>query len=141
MDKVKKNGLLLENEQILRAMDRSGKFLTLPIETDKDGNIRRRGTSMTSMERLGMLSQFAGRVLSEAAGKITSGCVDVNPLTSHVEKKPDACKYCDMRPVCRYEGEGRTMPRLAEDDFWRAIGGEKVAENGVYPGAEGCNRD
>jgi len=136
MAKVKKNGLLLEDEEILRAMDRSGKFLTLPIETDKDGNIKRRGTSVTSMERLGQLSQYAGRVLNEAAGKIASGCVEVNPLTSHIEKKPDACKYCDMRPVCRYEGEGRNMPRLTEEDFWRAIGGDNVGKDGIYTGAE-----
>lgn len=139
MAKVKKNGLLLEDEEILRAMDRSGKFLALPVETDKDGSIKRRGTSVTSMERLGRLSEFAGRVLNEAAEKIASGSIEVNPLTSHVEKKPDACKYCDMRPVCRYEGEGRTMRHLAEEDFWRAIGGDEVGKDGIYSGAESCN--
>ncbi|HWQ50387.1 MAG TPA: PD-(D/E)XK nuclease family protein, partial [Terriglobales bacterium] len=136
MDKVKKNGLLLDDEEVLRAMDRSGKFLTLPVAADKDGNIRPRGTSTASMERLGALAEFAGRLLDEAAGKIASGSVEVNPLTTRGEQKPDACKFCDMRPVCRYEGAGRGMPYLSEEDFWRAIGGEKVVEDGVYPGAE-----
>ncbi len=140
MEKNKKNGLLIDDEEILRAMDHSGKFLTLPVAADKDGNIKRIGTSVASMERLGRLAEFAGRVLDEAAKKITTGSVVVNPLTKRGSKKPDACQFCDMQPVCRFEGEGRNMPYLAEEDFWRAIGGETVVHDTVYPGTAGGDR-
>ena len=121
---IEKNALLINDEEILSAMDKSGKFLTLPVSTDKNGNIKLQDASAASTEQLMQLADFAGRVLQDTAGKISEGYVAVNPQTNSTDKI-DACYFCDMRPVCKYEGKGIKMPTVSKDEFWQKIGGNQ----------------
>jgi ATP-dependent helicase/nuclease subunit B len=94
-----RSGLLLEDEEILRAMDAdlSGKYI--PVKMNKDGSY-----SKSSQERLipigemdGLLSEIKDAI-RKIAGGIAAGIADAAPA------EKDAaiiCQNCKMKAVCR----------------------------------------
>jgi ATP-dependent helicase/DNAse subunit B len=56
---------------------------------------------------------LAHRTISQAAGGLLAGRVEIEPL---LEKKTLACRRCSFRPLCRFE-RGENVVRLAERDL------------------------
>lgn len=96
-DKLSRRGLLLEDENVLRAMDTelSGKYL--PVKIKKDGTFSS-SASLTSLEGFKTLLSSIEDTVSRIGNEIKRGNASAKPMQ---DKKHDACKYCAMRPVCR----------------------------------------
>ena len=98
---VSRSGLLLDDPDVLRAMDRelSGRYI--PVRVDpKSGEISRGSQkSLASLERMGELVGEIGDVITRIAGDMRSG--NASPRPREEGKKNRACEYCDMRAVCR----------------------------------------
>ncbi|NLT58429.1 MAG: hypothetical protein GXX99_05655 [Clostridiales bacterium] len=132
---IRRNGLLLDREEVLLAMDRSGRFQHLPVSArERDGvlQIDRRGSSLASLEELGALQVYIEQLLRDTAQALQQGQVSVNPIRDRRRAGVDACRFCDMAPVCRWEGEERTPAALSAADFWRAVLRQAAAREGEH---------
>ncbi len=96
---IDRSGLLLEDEEILRAMDRelSGKFI--PVKLKKDGSYHSDSAkSLIPAEEMDtLLSEIKGAILGIADG-IADGVADAVPAK---KGKTAACQNCKMKAVCR----------------------------------------
>jgi ATP-dependent helicase/nuclease subunit B len=96
-DTLKRKGLLLNDEEVLRMMEKKldGKYI--PVTLKKDGSL---STSLTleSLEGLGKLMDDIMTTISRLAGEMKSGVATCRPLK---DAKHDACRFCPHKPVCR----------------------------------------
>lgn len=92
-------GLLLEDPEILRAMDRDMKGRFIPVSLKKDGGYSQYSLpSLASLERMGELVSEISSTVCRIAGEIRAGEAVARPIA---QKKDYACKYCEMKSVCR----------------------------------------
>lgn len=94
-----RRGLLLDDQEILSAMESelSGKFI--PVKLKKDGGFGS-AASLSDIEGFGSLMKQITDTLADISAKLRSGSADATPLKY---KQSDACKYCAMKPICRAE--------------------------------------
>ena len=118
--RTKQNGLLLDDEEVLRAMDHSGCFYNLPVSIDRKGEISPKTSALATREELGLLWTYMEGLLADIAARVRGGAVPIDPVTSGANGA-DACKFCEMRAVCRHEGEPRLLPRLTAEQFWDSL--------------------
>ena len=92
----KRNGVLLDDERILSAMEQglSGKFL--PIKSGNDGVKAASGSVLLSIDGFGTLLNDIDSILKTIATKMKSGYACASPL-----KRADSCEYCSLYPICR----------------------------------------
>lgn len=94
------SGLLLCDEDVLRAMDKelSGRYI--PVKTDpKTGEIKL-SDSLVSLEEMGKLSQTLKGLLQTMYAELRAGDACAKPKD---HSKGEACKYCNLKSLCRYE--------------------------------------
>lgn len=128
--KPRRNGLLLDEQELLLSMDKSGAFDYLPVTAkNKDGQIvvDRRYSSLASLEELGALAHYTEKLLCDAAQALRGGGVSIDPVRSVGQDGIDACRFCEMRAVCRFEGRARTLQPMRAEQFWEVVIGK---ENG-----------
>ncbi len=117
----KRSGLLLSDEDSLRAMDHSEKMETLSCKLLKDGTL---SGDVADRQQLGMLSNYVMDCLGHMAEDIASGNVTPNPYTRGTSH--NACTYCPYGAVCHQETvEGRrNYKSMTAQRFWEEIGKE-----------------
>jgi ATP-dependent helicase/nuclease subunit B len=120
----KRSGLLLADEETLRAMDASAKMDILSCSKLKDGTLT---GDVADRQQFGLLSDYILRLLGNMAEDIASGNVTPNPYTrgnSH-----NACTFCPYGAVCHAETvEGRrNYKSMTAQRFWEEI--EKEGAN------------
>ncbi len=96
-DSLKRSGLLLGEEDILRAMnsDFSPKFLA-GIRKNKEDLLV--GKAMTDREGFAALYKQIQDTVETVTKKMRQGIADAAPISYHAK---DPCSYCKMRPICR----------------------------------------
>lgn len=94
-DSMQRRGLLVEDEEILRAMEPelAGKYI--PVSVKKDGSLTR-GSAVISAERLGALYRDMEETVCRIAMRMRSGEASPRPLAGE-----NPCRYCRMRSICR----------------------------------------
>ena len=93
------SGILLDDNEILMAMDPTENSLYLPIGR-KGGEVTKKD-AVASLEELGELLSFAEAASGQLAKQIRSGVKSVTPFDGKkAQIDIDPCKYCDMKPVC-----------------------------------------
>ncbi len=106
---MRMNGLLLDDEQVLRAMEAEVQGVFIPVKLKKDGTPDR-FSSVATLAQFGALGRRAEKLLREMAQTLRAGDVDARPF---VTTKNDPCRYCDYRAVCGHEAEDRVRePRF-----------------------------
>ena len=115
---LKRKGLLLHDEDVLRAMENGDNPQRLCCTRKKDGSL---SGDLASGEQLQMLKEYVYRLLAKMVDDIASGCVEANPYTrggSH-----NACTYCPYGAVCNpasVEGR-RNYKAITAQRFWEDI--------------------
>lgn len=97
---VYRSGLLLDDREVLEAMDPglSGRFI--PIREKKDGAYYAVSLkSLASLEAMGELVGKLDRVICRIGADLQSGEASARPLASPGRRL--LCEHCDMAPVCR----------------------------------------
>ncbi|MDC3417242.1 helicase-exonuclease AddAB subunit AddB [Aquibacillus salsiterrae] len=110
--KFKMQGLLLEDEQIVKLMDTSldsGSSRIVPAGLKKDGEFRK-GSNTAKADTFHRLKGYIRDLMVDAGMDITSGQIHLNP---YQHKQMTACTYCDFKSVCQFD------PTLAENNFRR----------------------
>ncbi len=120
----KRSGLLLSDEDSLKAMDPSEKMDTLGTSRRKDGSL---SGDVADRGQLGILSDFMMGLLGRMAEEIASGNVEPNPYTRGTSH--NACTFCPYGAVCHEECvEGRrNYKTMTAQRFWEEI--EKEAND------------
>ncbi len=118
---LKRQGLLLNDEASLRAMDPSEKMDTLCCTPKKDGSI---SGDVADRQQLYILKDYVKKRLGDMVDTIASGCVEPNPYTRG--SSFDACAFCPYGAVCHKESvEGRrNYKTMTAQRFWEEIGKE-----------------
>lgn len=101
--KMRMNGLLLDDEQVLAAMEPAVAGVFIPASLKKDGTLSA-ASSVASLAQFGALGRRAEKLLRDMAQTLRAGDVDTAPF---VTSKNDPCRYCDYRAVCGHETEDR----------------------------------
>ena len=117
----KRSGLLLNNEDSLRAMDPSDGLDRLCCKRKKDGTIT---GDIADRGQLGLLKAYLQKILADMVDDIASGNVHANPYTRGTTF--DACAFCPYGAVCHKESvaQRRNYQKMEPQFFWEQIGKE-----------------
>ena len=119
-----REGLLLDDAEILNAMEPGGEFKRLNLKVSKkDGAIT---GDLASREEFKLLEQFIFRKLAQTVESIASGNVAANP---YIRGDRGACTYCPYGPIChKNDVEKRERKKMDAKTFWRDV--EEVLNRG-----------
>ncbi len=114
----KRRGLLLEDEQVLQAMDEGENMPRLCCSRKKDGSLT---GDLASREQFRQLKSYVFAWLADMVDDIAQGNVTPNPYTRGTAH--NACAYCPYGPVCHAgKVEGRRNYKTVEaGDFWEQV--------------------
>ncbi|WP_182200069.1 helicase-exonuclease AddAB subunit AddB [Paraliobacillus salinarum] len=123
--KFKMQGLLLEDESIVKMMDTSldsGMSTVIPAGLKKDGNFRS-GSNTATSETFESLQTYVRQLMIEAGVDISNGGVSLNP---YQQKQQVACTYCPFRSVCQFdttlpENNYRRLKELKDEEIVEKI--------------------
>ena len=90
---------MVNEPQVLSAMDSAATGLYVPVRFDKAGNPRL-GEALTSVEELAKLEGELDRLMVQMAEELYAGHIAAEPLAAG-RKKETHCRWCDYRNVCR----------------------------------------
>ncbi len=124
-DELKMNGLLLDNIEVIKGMDKTkdGKFIPVKIINDelqsKDSHI--------SLEQFGKIFKKLELTVRQMGEELYKGKIDALP----VKGEYDACEYCPYSAVCadRVSGERNVFPtdnQTVLEEIEQEIRGEAV---------------
>ncbi len=119
-------GILLEDEEILSAMDRSGEFSLLPVKF-KNGKIDARSAkSLITAEQFDLLEKYVASNLEKTVASIENGDIRIAPVSSQAGSP---CSFCPVKAVCGMDGaQAEELEKLDKDEFFEMAGG---AQRGI----------
>ena len=117
----KRRGLLLNDREVLQAMEPGENPERLCYSTKKDGTV---SGDLADREQLHMLKEYIFRILGRMVDDIASGNVEPNPYTRGTSHS--ACAFCPYGAICHEEQvEGRrNYKTMTAQRFWEEIGKE-----------------
>lgn len=98
---MKMNGLILDDPEIVEAMEADAAGLFIPARLDKKTGKLAKGASVASLQQFGLLKQRIQRLLTSMAETLCRGDIAALPAGGSV----DGCEYCDYRAVCGHEAD------------------------------------
>ncbi len=93
--KIVRSGLFLADDDVLEAMDHSGKFV--PVKTGGKGTSAK---NLLTMEEFGRLYHDLEHTIVEISEKMKNGNASADPL---VRNGRSPCEYCSHYPICRHD--------------------------------------
>lgn len=117
----KRRGLLLQDEQVLQAMEPGESPRRMDYKVRKDGSL---AGDLADRDQLKLLEKYVFRVVGKLVEDIASGNVEPNPYTRGTSH--NACSYCPYGSICHKDTvEGRrNYKKMDSDRFWEEIGKE-----------------
>lgn len=111
----KRSGLLLDDENVLLAMQPENVPNKLPVKKNKDGSLE---GDLASAAQLKLLKRYLKMILEKMADDIVSGNICADPYTRG--NNFDACEYCDFASVCcgKTLDERRDYRTITQEEFW-----------------------
>ena len=94
--KYQMNGLLLEDEEVLKCMEKGldGRFI--PVTINKKGEIK--PSSLASLREFGLIKKHIDKTLRDMAKDLMGSDPSILPIEDSDEKRP--CSYCEYRDIC-----------------------------------------
>ena len=97
--RIKRSGLLLNDKEILTAMENTLEGRFLPIKLNKEGDFAgQTGTTLATLQELGELSKQIQNTVVSIATELAGGKAIA---TKEKKGKHDPCTFCRMKPICR----------------------------------------
>lgn len=123
--KFKMQGLLVEDEQIVKMMDTNldtGMSKIVPAGLKKAGGFRK-GSQTAEEAAFKHLQSYVRDMMKSAGESITNGKVDLNPFQKNQQV---ACTFCEFRSVCQFdptleENQYRTIKPMKDEDILQQI--------------------
>ncbi len=138
--KLRRSGLLLSEEEVLRAMEHSPEPVYLPVKLNRSGEYA--GDSLATAEQLSALSRYMEGLLTRMAGELRRGSIAADPWFR--SENENACLTCDYFNACHFDEKTEGWHYKASvkaPDFWERLekiegkgGREDVADQGSGTG-------
>jgi len=106
----KTDGLLLEDDEVLHGMDKSGQGLFIPAKY-KNGKLTT-NRYVASLAKMGNIEQHIQNILTDMASNLYKGQIDAVPAKNTTDDVANPCKYCEYSAVCRHKAG--TKERIME---------------------------
>ncbi len=118
----KMSGVLLDDEEIVKAMEDDLKGIFIPAKIDRYGDLV---GNLLSLEELGVLNQKLDEILIEMADNLQNGVVHAVPVNGKDFDR--VCEQCDYRSVCGHTkgDEVRELPDENLEYARKKLGGEE----------------
>ena len=113
--KCRMQGIVLNDCDVVVAMDRSAGGLYIPVDFNAKGEMK---GSLIRLNQLEKLKEKADAVLAEMADALHSGEIEAVP--SYGASYKHVCQYCDYKSVCSYE-EDIPVKELYDTDLANAL--------------------
>ncbi len=120
----KMSGLISENQDIIRAMDKgaSGWSSVIPVYMKSDGTASATQSKLASPEQYEKLKRYVKRAVTEIGQEILSGNVDIRPVR---DGDITPCSYCRYRSVCGFDINEHpcryTKKFTSDDEIWNEM--------------------
>ena len=118
---LRRSGLILDEEEVIAAMERSDSPEYIPIRLNKEGKAA--GDALVSAEKLGALAKFVEKTLRGLAKELRCGSITADPYFRSAQD--NACLYCDYAGTCGFGEYGDEQQRLIvkykNDEAWEHI--------------------
>ena len=119
------DGIVLNDTDVVRGMDRDATGLFVPFAFTKNGQPRA-SAKLASLEKLGEIKRHIDGLVLEMARGLYAGEIDAAPLRT---KAHCPCDVCDYRPVCLHEdGRGETLVAAPKNVFEPGFDAEAAAQ-------------
>lgn len=118
---LKRSGILLEDKEILRKMEKNNPFLYLPVGFTSKNEFTS-ASSVASDTRLSSLENLVEANLKSAITSIKNGEIEANP---YVYDGKSPCNYCKFTNCCYFSDEynkKREFEKLSKNDFFEKLG-------------------
>ena len=114
----KRKGLLLNNPEVLGAMDPDNHSARLCYSVKKDGTI---SGDVADTAQFKMLRAYVFTLLGKIVDDIASGCIEPNPYTRG--SSDNACRFCPYAEVCHPENipGRRNYKTMTAQRFWEDV--------------------
>lgn len=101
LEKLKMNGLLLKDAELVRAMDNDMETysLVIPATFKKDGDFSS-NSSVVTEEQFNILREYVNAKMIELCEDMLSGKIKMEPCKN---KKIAYCDYCDYSAICQFD--------------------------------------
>lgn len=98
---LKMKGLLIEDQSIVREMDReiSGRSDIIPAAIKNDGSFMA-ASSVATNEQFDILRKYVRRAISSTCEKILGGDIEISP---YKKGQASSCTYCSYSSVCQFD--------------------------------------
>lgn len=118
-----RSGILLDEEEVLNAMEPGENKRFLPVKKNKNGKfVSTANGALASQEKMHHLSCFIDRTMMELANELQAGSVAINPW--YTSSNANACRYCDYRQVCLFDETSdswREREKFSDEEAWGLI--------------------
>ena len=133
LKKLKMDGLLLKNVELVKSMDRDMETysLIIPAAFKKDGDITSTSSVVTESQ-FELLRKYVNDKMIEICEEMLSGEVKIEPCKS---SKVTYCDYCDYSSICQFDtsikdNKYKIILKKKKDDLWNAMSNKvKVEED------------
>ncbi len=103
---LRMSGLVLDNNEIIQAMEAGAKGKFIPASLNQDGTPGR-FSSVLGEEELRQVLEYSKRLIASMGRKLTEGCVEASPAMVN----QNSCRFCPYGAVCGQErGEKDMVP-------------------------------
>ena len=133
LKKLKMDGLLLKNVELVKSMDRDMETysLIIPATFKKDGDFTSTSSVVTESQ-FELLRKYVNDKMIEICEEMLSGEVKIEPCKS---SKVTYCDYCDYSSICQFDtsikdNKYKIISKKKKDDLWDAMSNKvKVGED------------
>ena len=126
---LRRKGLLLDDAEILRAMEPDEHPIYLPFRyVKKTGG---RTGDLADLDGLRRAERFVFRSLGRMADEIAEGRIEANPYWRGADQ--NACRWCEYKEICHVESGEIPLRRrkaVSAETFWETLKEEESNGNG-----------
>ena len=97
---LRRIGLVLDDSDLLEAMEKGGTFRFLPVDRRKDGSFTA-ASCVASAAQMGRLLRKTEDSLRQIARQIAGGDIEATPYRTGRDDTP--CRFCDFKEACHFD--------------------------------------
>ncbi len=122
-DLLRRDGLILDEEDVIRAMENWGEGAPrfLPLKVNKAGELK--SDYLVKTEQMGKLSRKVMETLEQIAAEMAAGNIDADPYWR--SQDVNACRWCDYAEACHFEecfGDKKVWQKpVHANEFWENL--------------------
>lgn len=124
LEKLKMNGLLLKDAELVRAMDNDMETysLIIPATFKKDGDFSSNSSVITE-EQFDILREYVNDKMIELCEDMLSGRIRIEPCKNNTMSY---CEYCDYSSICQFDtsikdNKYKLIFKKDEDELWNKM--------------------